>query len=475
MGESEQLKPAMPQLEIPDLELDVQPVRRPARPIPAAAAPSLSTSAARERGVPSFFDDDALMAGSPTIELADDGEQYRAAHLGADFDALGESELMGNAHCDLNIRSGAVPHSAGPASSVTGAQSNHWPTGHAPARDQLAIDALELRLLANYGEPPKNAYSTPAYAFRVFARQRELKATLGQLEAERARADAERESVLAELARTVRPDTVRSEPFQRLVAPLVELEQVASARGHALTSVNAELAAQAKALDTELATINEQLVGEQARERDARRRYDDCEAAAKRAEAKLKRVHIEIRAVTEVAKQKLAPHAGSLAETEAGELAALKQRADAAQPEVEQTKADLQRAKVVLDQASALVGTARQSERLVGRKKRALVAHYQHELDLRGRGLSESQEQERAALADLGRAVLAAGGSVPVPEAWLERVRSASQRADGLLLRSEMQRRALDAYDRAQVLQGVRLTLTALALVVFLIVLKIAW
>jgi hypothetical protein len=465
MGDSQQPKPALPQFEVPDLELE--PVR-PMRAAAAVGAPSSAKTPARQYSAPNLFDDDAFIAGGPSIELGD-GERYGAAAS----DALGDIELEGNAYTGLAVDD-PVPHSARQLKpGVRGEGAVHWPTGQTPAREQLAIDAVELKLLANYGEPPTSVYSTPAYAYRVFTRQRELKRTLGPLDAKRAHAEAERESTLAELARAVRPDAERIEQFRRLFAPLVELEQVASVRGQALTSVNAELTAQAGVLDAELGAIREQLAGEQARERDAQRVFDERDAAAKRAEAKLKRVHIETRAVTQVAQQKLGPQGGKVPEPEASELAALKRRADALLPEVEQTKADLRQAQSALDQASARVGAARQSERAAGRKKEALVSHYQQQLDARGRGLSESEQQQRAALAELGRAVLAAHGLVPVPEAWLERVRSVTQQADALVLRSEMQRRALDAYDRARVLQGLRLAGTAIALFVFLIVLKL--
>jgi hypothetical protein len=62
---------------------------------------------------------------------------------------------------------------------------------------------------------------------------------------------------------------------------------------------------------------------------------------------------------------------------------------------------------------------------------------------------------------------------VPVPVPWLERVRSASARADQLIMRCEAQRRAQGAYDRAQVAQGVRLVFTGLALIVLLVALKL--
>jgi len=262
--------------------------------------------------------------------------------------------------------------------------------------------------------------------------------------------------------------------FKRFFAPLIELEQVASQRGQALSSVNAELGAHSATLDAEQTQLAEQLSAQQKLEHDAERVHAEREQLAQRAEAKLKRVHIEIRAVTHVAEQKLGPQGGPIPEAEAAQLALLRQRAEGIQPEVAQTKAQLEQAKHSLGQTRARLDTLRQSERLILRKKQALGEHYQKELHVRSAGLSESETQRRRALADLGRAVLAAHGSVPVPAPWLERIRSASERADQLIRSCETQRRALDAYDRSKVAQGVRLVGTALAIIVVLIVLKIA-
>ena len=52
--------------------------------------------------------------------------------------------------------------------------------------------------------------------------------------------------------------------------------------------------------------------------------------------------------------------------------------------------------------------------------------------------------------------------------------RATSERADLLILRSETQRRALDAYDRTEVARGVRLVCTAIGAVILVIVLKLA-
>jgi hypothetical protein len=440
MGDSQQPKSVLPQFEVPDLELKPAPHSK--RPMPAPAnAPNVS-EIAREYRAQNLFDDDAFSAGGPTIDLEDDAESG-ALHLAARPDARRESTPS-------------------------------WPNGQVPARERLRVDPVEVSLFARYGEPPKSVHLTPLYAYRVFARQREIKHALGRLEAERQRAEAELESVLAQLARAVRPEAEGCEQFQRLFAPLIALEQVASQRGQSLSAVNAELSARTAAFDAELTALSEQLAVEQARERDAQRLYDDRDAAAQRADAKVKRVQIEVRAVMQVAEKKLGPQGGAVPEPEATQLAALKLRAEAAELEGNQAKAELQQAKLTLDRASARVGATRSSERSIGRKKQTLVQRYHEELELRGRGQHESQEQQRTALADLGRAVLAGRGTVPVPDAWLERVRSCSQRADALLLECELHSRALIAYDRTQVAQGVRLTCTLTGLFVLLILLKLA-
>jgi len=98
---------------------------------------------------------------------------------------------------------------------------------------------------------------------------------------------------------------------------------------------------------------------------------------------------------------------------------------------------------------------------------------YQKELSARSQGLSEVEIEQRAALADLARAALAARGTLDIPEARLERVRNVSARADGLIVRAEMQRRAIASYDAPRARQGVRLACTAVGLLLVLFVFKL--
>ncbi len=112
---------------------------------------------------------------------------------------------------------------------------------------------------------------------------------------------------MLELARALRPEIEQVAEFRRFLAPVLEIEQRAAARGQALNSINAQLGAHHADLDAELAHVVSQIETEQRAESDAQRQHDEREANAHRADAKLKRVQIEMRAVTQVAEQKLGP------------------------------------------------------------------------------------------------------------------------------------------------------------------------
>ncbi|MEO7032232.1 MAG: hypothetical protein ABI548_00305 [Polyangiaceae bacterium] len=469
MSESQRPKPAAPQFEVPDLE--VEPMPRSLRQAAPAAPYKGSGSSA-----PDLFDEDPFDAGgSLSLEL----NQHATPGV-VDFGSSIDFGASGG--FELEPAGPPIAHDSAPHSEVTrhtGSDSNPqasvvWPSGRAPDAEALTIDPGEVAILADYGVAPHSVHLSPAYAYRVFTRQRELKHQLAALCAARDRAELEREATLAELARTVRPVAQQIDAFRRFLTPLVELEQVASQRGQALSSVNAELGAHSANFDAELTQIEKLIMAQQAVEQEAARVLSEREQLAQRAEAKLKRVHIEIRAVTHVAEQKLGPQGGQVPEPEAGQLIALRQRAETIQPEVTLALAERDQAKLGLGQARGKLDALRQAERTAARKKQALGERYREELQARSAGLSESETQQRAALAEVGRAVLAARGSVPVDGPWLERVRVSSERADRLIFKCETQRRSLDAYDRARVTQGVRLTCTALALLVVLLVLKIA-
>jgi len=450
MSDPPRPNPPAPSFEVPDLEL--QPLPRslpraaPARPAAATLAPAPSSAD------PSF---------GATLDLGDDGD-------------LGDFELERTAQPNLHLAGAYATRAVAAARPVKAADPQpSWPTGRAPEAAALSIDPRELAILADYGEPPDQAPLTLAYAYRVFTRQRELKRQLISIASECERAGLEREAALAELARALRPALESGGQFRRLLLPLLEIEQRAAARGQALSSINAQLDAQSTELAAELAQVKNQLAAEQRLESEAQREHDTREAQLKRADAKHKRVQIEMRAVMHLAEQKLGAEGGQIPDPEATQLATLQQRAEAMQPELAQARAEFEQAKQTLSQLHARLEALGQSERQIARKKQALGAAYQKELAARAQGVSESEIEQRAALAELARALLAARGTVDVPEAWLERVRSVGDQADRLVVRAEMQRRAILAYDAPRARQGVRLACTSVGLLLALFAFKL--
>jgi hypothetical protein len=467
------LVPVLPSFEVPDLELE--PAPRPLRQ--AANSPAHATQQpAQGRGVaaPNLFEEESFQTAGLSLDL-DADPRDNAAVFGSSISFEDPDSFEVERTAAPNILLHVAAEGAAKVTERIDHQGGHaaWPTGRAPDVTQLKLDPVEIAILADYGDVPHAVQLTPSYAYRVFSRQRELKRQLISIAAESERAQFEREATLAELARAVRPAAEKIEQFRRLFAPLLELEQVAGQRGQALSFINQQLSAQSGQYDAELGQIAEQISAQQKLERDAIAVYDQREAAAKRAEAKLKRVHIEIRALTQVAEQKLGPAGGQIPEPEATQLGALRQRAEDSKPEVAHTQAEFSQAKAALGQVRAHLDALRQSDRLNLRKKQALGEHYQKELQVRSQGLSESETQQRAALAELGRALLGAAGSIDVTEAWLERVRAVSERADKLLVRREMQARAIDSYDQTRVRQGVQLACTVVGLFVLLILFKL--
>ncbi|MEI9954111.1 MAG: hypothetical protein WDO74_35350 [Pseudomonadota bacterium] len=454
MSDSQRPSPPAPSFEVPDLELE--PVPRSLRQ--AAPVPARPTAAASVKARPSA--QDQLFGVS--FDFGDEGD-------------LADFELERSAQPNLRMAEERAPRAAIATRAEPAAVDlpPSWPTGRAPDPAELKIDPLEIAILADYGDPPDRVPLTPAYAYRVFIRQRELKRQLVPIALECERAQSEREATLAELSRAVRPAIEKSTQFRRLISPLLELSQRASERGQALSAINAQLGSESGQLDAELAQIAGQRAALQLEEREAQRQYDDREATAKHADAKWKRVQIEIRAVMNVAEQKLGPAGGQIPDPEAAQLASLRQRAEGLEPEVKQTRVELDRAKQGLGQLHAQLDALRQGERQITRKKQALTAAYQKELSTRSQGVSETEIEQRAALAELARAILAARGTVEIPEAWLERVRGISERADKLLLRSELQRRAITSYDAQRARQGVRLACTAVALLIVLFAFKL--
>ena len=477
MSNPQQQEPSAANFEVPDLEPE-PPGRSRAKAAPLATASGAPGAKSHEYGYssPSLFEEDSSTNESLSLEL-DERRRSTTAVFGGyisfeDPEAL-ELEPIGTVQT-VSVVSATCAVETDRLGNWPGS-SAAWPTGRAADPVQIKIDPVEVAILADYCDSPRAAQLTPAYAFRVFKRQRELKRQLLAVSTECERAQVELETTLADLSRAVRPEAERVQSLRRFFTPLLEIEQARSQHEQALSSFDAQLSAESAQIDLALGQIATEIGAARERERNAVRVHDERQACALRADAKRKRVQIEMRAVAQVAEHKHGTQPGRLAGPDAAELASLAQRALAIEPEVTQAQAELDLAKQALHQIRAQLQALRQSERQASRKRQALGSQYQSQLEARGLAATEHATERRRALAELGRAVLAAGGSVEVSSLWLERVRAVNERADQLIARRELQRSAIDAYDRVRVTQGVRLVCTAIGLIIVLIGLKLAF
>jgi chromosome segregation ATPase len=347
-----------------------------------------------------------------------------------------------------------------------------WPTGRTRTADQLAVDPLEVSLVADYGAAPQNAVLTPLYAYRVYARRRILQRAIAEQHAALEHAEAERDTALAALASELRPLLEANDALKRLLEPVREVERLAGDRHAAFSQADAGYREQMASFDQQLGALGQAQSQAQANVTRSRAAADATESTLQRAEAKSKRVQIEIRGVMDVARQALGPAGGDIPAPQAAQLAELQARQKALEPELlaaraahAATSAELERSQNELDRLQS------QAAKLE-RQKAATGGGLEQQLSLRAAGVSDAEKQRRDALAEVARGVLQSRGGVALPEATVQALLAHDARVEAQALRLETHVRALDSQDHERVRQGVILALSAFGLVVLAITLK---
>ncbi|MGC4090679.1 MAG: hypothetical protein QM756_22955 [Polyangiaceae bacterium] len=317
----------------------------------------------------------------------------------------------------------------------------NWPSGVTPSRQPLEFDWNQVRALADYGEPSSLGPMNVFYALRVASQQRRLKRELRRYEAELAIAEAARDDRLAELGHSVRAEIEHSETYQRLLQPLRDVETSGSEQRQVVQAGEAEQNAELRTLDAEIAVIQQEVERDAHALAELQKICDAREQALLRLEARHKRAFIELRAL----EQRGAP-------ASEGERVVREQRA--LEPELEAARSAFQATHAEREARSAAMRDARYRIGEVERKKRDVHARFQKRFDSGGGERKETELRRRQILAELGRAVLAARGGVPVDPARLEALRSSDAQVAKALNASELRLRALDACDRDKLSQG---------------------
>lgn len=434
---SDEPKAGFSGFEVPDLELGPPVSKRPAQ-------------AASERSRSAPISSNAAAFGLE-ISLPNDDDDFELIQTGSNVDlSVGTSPEATKRHLEKG----------------------NWPIGQTRPADQLPIDVAEVASVAGYGPAPTNGLLAPVYAYRVLARRGPLKRAIAQHHAELTQAELARDTQLAQLTTELRPALETHEAFKRLLEPIREVERVAGERSTALSEADAGYREQMARFDAELAQLAAAAANAQATHE---QRSADADATAlelRRAEAKHQRVQIEIRGVMDLARQALGPAGGDMPPTEAAKLAELHARATALEPELLLAKSTHAAAKSAQDQAEAELRRVQHQVRQVERQKDSAGSSLEKQLTVRAASVSEAEKRRRDALADVGRAVLAAHGRVTVPEPLLRALREHDQAVDALAVRLETHVRALDSHDRERVKQGVILALSTAGVVLLSILLK---
>jgi len=436
-------------VEIPDLELPVAPAkpapRAPVAPRPPEGAPSpASPGSGRSHDPSDYF-------GSGTF----DDEAFA--------DAL---EPSGS----LAIDAQALAPNAGPEPRPA----ERWPTGRSPERAVLRVDELDVKLVADYGTPPASALLEPVYALRVRARQRLLAAELARIESELRAAEQRRDELLGELVLSLKPRLEADQRLSALLEPVRELERLAGERARALANVDAEYRALAQPVDARIGESLRQLEAHRELERERQSAFDKDEELFRRADARAKRIQIELRSLMQVAVQAAASAGlpqGSVRPDDAAKIKALQAEGATAERAADAARQALAATESARAAARAEVARTTRALRALEVERGALDDRFSKPLDARAHGLSEAEAGRQQALAEAGRSLLALRGGVDIDASTLEALRRADELVSKLTSDSEKHLRALDSADRTAVRRGYTVAGVGLAAIVLLLAL----
>lgn len=369
--------------------------------------------------------------------------------------AFDGGELEGGAPVEL-----ALGHSDPPPTS--GSSVHRQPSPSIPAAPELTD--VEVRLLAGHGPPPSAWYLAPRYAWRVKLRQRELQRRVVELAKELAGAESARDQALASLAGELRSAAESDERYADLFEPVRRIEAVVGQQSAALATVAANRAAELARLDEERAPIEAKLV--------ERRHVAATQAAAvaaaehdhARADARLKRVHIEMRSIKEAAERAAGANAAMTPEQRAA-IADLTLKATQIEPELRELAARLASARTEHESLVNQVGHLEAALREVDEQRAALDAAYRKQLDSQQGGVTKAEAARLTTLAAAGRTLLRRARGLGVYPERVEAV-EAAERALAKVSRDHARHlAALDAFDAQTVRRGLVMSAVAVAMV----------
>lgn len=461
--------------DVPDLDLGPLVPRRAETAKPAApAAPAPAPKPAAGGGAFDLFgggfDEDHFGSGSGVSDLH--GQTASSgAYDGSGMD-LDDDEPQGSLGLELSSYRPPAPEGGTAPPGAPGAPTAP-PTAPPPQRSLAPelprVDASAAGLLARYGPAPSAIYLAPLYAFRVFTRQRELRADLARLNGEITAQERELDELFAGVASAARQalgDDARFEAVR-------QLESIAGERGAALSQTNEQFKAQNDQLEQQLAAVRAQLPPLDAEKQRATAAVAEREAELGRVVARQKRFLIEARSVKMSALPAGSPPNTPLPADAAARIQALESQAAAVQPEVDQHKHALAEAQAALQTVRNHLGALGQHTRRIQDQQKALARQFQGQLSAANAGFSDAQRELTRALAEVGRGLIAQRDGLSLDPAALAAIGTGEANLRRLTESNALHLAALDAYDREAVKKGYLLVAGVVGLVVISIVLAI--
>jgi hypothetical protein len=182
---------------------------------------------------------------------------------------------------------------APPAPLAATNQSRLKPASLPPPGTDLEMDAFAL---ADYGDPPGTPVLAPLYAWKVFKRQRELKAALAVRTAEAAHAKTTLEDALVALAERVRPVAEKQQGYLQTLEELTRAEDLLRSRDKVLAAEQDAQRGRLAQVDGRIGKAEQELANAQGHERAVATELSGAQGALAREEAKIKRAEAELRA-----------------------------------------------------------------------------------------------------------------------------------------------------------------------------------
>jgi len=439
----------VPTLEVPDL---VVPKPAPSRPTPSAKPIPLPSGGAGDLDID---------LGAVTSEPA----PPKAPVTTTEHDPF-EDDLGAGPALELDTGGGSFPPRFSPSVPIPVAGDGPAPvapvsqrslgappapsSGALPApaaQTKPAVDPFEAQALSDYGSPPTEIWRAPQYAYRVLKRRGELvrllaqKRVLGETTARRA------EDGFVSFGERARESLERS--GGRGLEQVLAAEQVLRGRDGALAGAMDGHKAELAEVDARLGAAEGELVRAKQEESRLMALYEAADEDRKRADAKLKRLDIEIR------------NSGADPNARATERSSLAADLAAKDAKLADAQIKLTVGQQATKSAQAKVGTLRT-------ERQSVEQRFARQVGTRSAGVEEARGQVRAALVALGRAMMTDAATPELDTARAE-VARLDDEARAAAKQVALHEAALGAYDVGKVALGLGLVVATFVLLVVLV------